>query len=78
MLTHPLLRTYKNRSCRGLAVTRWSRIYYVAKKLLTYVGPSYFDGWPSVGISVCSQPSRLTQPSTLCRRVKWVSAFGLS
>ena len=44
MLTHTLLRTYKNRWCRGLAVTRWSRIYYVAKKLLTYVGPSYFDG----------------------------------
>ena len=29
-------------------------------------------------LKLCNQPSRSTQPSTLCGTVKWVSAFGLS
>jgi len=42
----------------------------------TWMGDYLRAGKPS-GYTVCNQPSRSTQPSTLCGMVKWVS-FGLS
>ena len=49
---------------------RWARL------VLGWVTVSGFDSRRRHFISVCNQPLRSTQPSTLCGTVKWVPAKG--
>ena len=58
---------------RGVVVTRWSRSTRLA---LGWVTVSWFDFRRRHFISVCNQPPRSTQPSTLSGTVKWVPAKG--
>jgi len=47
-----------------------------ARLVLGWVTVSEFDSRRRHFISVCNQPPRSTQPSTLCGMVKWVPAEG--
>jgi len=57
-------------SCINKVTLHWARF------VVGWVTVSGFDSRRRHFISVCNQPPRSTQPSTLCGTVKWVPAKG--